>query len=255
MKLSRTRFAAAWLALAAWLPLHANAGLFDDDEARRAIVAMQGKLEAITRDLAAMNARIDTKSDKAAALDTLNQHEQTMREIAGLHGQVEELKHLVETGLENQKTLYADLDARIKKLEPQQQTIDGKVADVLPREQQSYDAAADLFKSGDYADAVNAFADFVKRYPVSAYAPDAQYGLGNAYYALSDYKSAIAAQEVVAATYQDSARAPDAILNIASSYTALKDQKAARKTLRQLIKAFPDSPAAQAAQDRLRALE
>lgn len=254
MKLTRTRCAAAWLALAAWLPLHANAGIFDDDEARRAIITLQGKVEAMSRDLAAMNARIDTKSDKSAALDMLNQHEQTMREIAALHGDIEELKHLIETAQQNQKTLYADLDARVKKLEPQQQTVDGKVADVLPSEKQSYDAAWKLFKSGDYEGAANTFSDFVKRYPASAYAAEAQHGLGNARYALSDYKKAIAAQQVVVTTYQDSPRAPDAMLNIASSYTALKDKKAARKTLQQLIKTYPDSSAAQAAKKRLAAL-
>jgi tol-pal system protein YbgF len=255
MTRSRTRFAAAWLALAACLPLHANAGIFDDDEARRAIIAMQGKLDAITRDLASMNARIDSKSDRSAALDMLNQHEQAMHEIAGLRGLVEELKNLVELAQRNQNTLYADLDTRISKLEPRQQTIDGKLAEVLPDEQQRYDAAWKLLRSADYEGAADAFADFVKRYPASAYASGAQLGLGNAYYALSDYKRAIAAQEMVVTTYPDSASAPDAMLNIASSYTELKDKKAARKTLQQLIKIFPDSSAAQAAKDRLAALK
>ncbi|WP_322400323.1 tol-pal system protein YbgF [Massilia luteola] len=255
MKPSRTRFATACLALAVWLPSHANAGVFDDDGARRAIVAMQGKVEAISRDLGAMSARIDTKSDQSVALDMLNQHEQTMREIASLRGQIEELKNLVETGRKNQNTLYADLDARMRKLEPQQQTIDGKAVDVTPSEQRSHDAAWNLFKSGDYEGAANAFADFIKRNPSSAYVPDAQHGLGNAYYALSDYKRAIAAQEVVASTYGDSASAPDALLNIASSYTALKDRKAARNTLERLIRTFPDSPATQEAKDRLAGLK
>jgi tol-pal system protein YbgF len=254
MTLSRTRFA-AWLALAAALPLQAHAGLFDDDEARRAIVAMQGKVEAISRDLSAMSAKIDAKSDKSVALDMLSQHEQTLQEIASLRGQIEELKNLVETGRKNQNTLYADLDARIRKLEPAPATVDGKMADVTAGEKRSYDSAWNLFKSGDYAGAANAFGDFVKRYPTSAYAPDAQHGLGNAYYALGDYKKAIAAQELVATTYRDSARAPDAMLNIASSYTALKDKKAARKTLEQLVETFPDSPPAQEAQHRLAALK
>ena len=69
------------------------------------------------------------------------------------------------------------------------------------------------------------------RHPDSAYAANAQYWLGNAYYAQRDYKKAIAAQQVVASTYKDSAKAPDAMLNIASSYTELKDKKNAKKAL------------------------
>jgi tol-pal system protein YbgF len=216
MKLSRTCFSAVCLALYVGLPC-ANAGIFDDDEARRAIVVLQTKAEAIRLELNAMSARIDAKTDKSTAIDMLNQREQTEQGIARLYGQLEELKHELEAARKDQKSLYADLDARIKKLEPQQANVDGKVADVMPSEKEIFDTASDLFNSGDYRAASEVFADFVRRYPASAYAPNAQYLLGSAYYAQSDYKSAIVAQEVVARTYKDSPRAPDAMLNIASS--------------------------------------
>jgi tol-pal system protein YbgF len=252
MKLSQSRLAAACLALAAWLPLQASAGLLDDDEARRAILDLRAKVDALARDV---NARIDTKSDKKAALDMLNQHEQTMQEIARLRGQVEVLANDVANVQKNNKDYYADLDARIKKLEPRQETIDGQTAEVLPTEKNSYDAAMEKFKSGDYKAAAAALQDFVRRYPDSAYAANAQYWLGNAYFAQRDYKNAIAAQEVVATTYANSPKAPDAMLNIASSYTDLNDKKNAKKALQQLVKKFPDSSAAAAAKDRLAALK
>ncbi|MFL6673193.1 MAG: tol-pal system protein YbgF [Massilia sp.] len=252
MKLSQTRLAAACLALAAWLPLQANAGLLDDDEARRAIIDLRAKVDALSRDV---NAKIDNKSDKAAALDMLNQHEQTMQEIARLRGQVEVLANQVANAEKHQKDYYADLDARLKKVEPRQETIDGRQSEVLPSEKTSYDTAMELFKSGDYKAAAGALQDFVKRYPQSAYAANAQYWLGNAYYAQHDFKNAIAAQEVVVSTYRDSPKAPDAMLNIGSSYTELKDKKNAKKAFLQLVSRFPDSSAAQAAKDRLAALK
>jgi tol-pal system protein YbgF len=252
MKLSQTRLAAACLALAAWLPLHANAGLLDDDEARKAIIDLRAKVDALARDV---NNRIDAKSDKSATLDMLNQQEQTMQEIARLRGQIEVLANQMANAQKQQKDLYADLDGRLKKLEPQQQTIDGRQSEVMPSEKKSYDAAYEQFRSGDYKGAIDAFQDFVKRYPTSAYAPNAQYWLGNAYYLQRDYKNAIAAQEVVTTTYKDSPKAPDAMLNIASNYLELKDKKNAKKTLQQLVKSFPDSSAAQTAKDRLAALK
>lgn len=255
MKPSRTRIAAACLTLATWLPMSAHAGILDDNEARRAIVAVQGKLDATTRDLNAARAKIDTKLDKSAAIDILNQIEQTMQEVAGIRGQIEQLTNRVETAEKNEKILYADLDARFRKFESQQQSIAVKPAETIPEEKQRFDAAWNLFRSRNYDGAAKAFADFVTRYPDSADAPKAQHWLGNAYYALSDYKRAIAAQDVVARTYKDSAEAPDALLNIASSYAELKDKNAARKTLQQLIKTFPASAAAQDAKDRLAPLE
>ncbi len=250
MKLSPSRLAA--LVLAAWMPLQAHAGLLDDDEARKAILDLRAKVDAIARDL---NARIETKSDKTAQLDMLNQHEQTMQEIARLRGQIEVLANQIARAQEGQKQLYADLDSRIKKLEPQQETVDGQVAQVLPAEKTTYESATALFQSGDYKGAATALQDFVRRYPDSAYASNAQYWLGNAYYALGDYKKAIAAQEVVTSTYADSAKVPDAMLNIASSYALLKDSKNAKKALQQLVSKYPESSAAKTAKDRLASLK
>ncbi|WP_026354303.1 tol-pal system protein YbgF [Massilia niastensis] len=242
----------ACLFLAAWMPLQASAGLLDDEEARKAILDLRAKVDNIARDL---NARIDTKSDKSAAIEALNQHEQTMQELARLRGQLEVLANEINKAQNNQKQFYADLDARIKKLEPRQETIDGQTAEVQPAEKTSYDTATQLFQSGDYKAAATALQDFVRRYPESAYASNAQYWLGNAYYALGDYKKAIAAQEVVTKTYNSSSKVPDAMLNIASSYTLLKDNKNAKKALQQLVSKYPGSSAAQTARDRLASLK
>ncbi|WP_198119787.1 tol-pal system protein YbgF [Massilia rhizosphaerae] len=251
IKLSQCRLAAVVLALTAWLPLQAHAGLLDDDEARRAILDLRAKVDALTHDV---NARLDNKADKAISVDMVNQHEQTMQEIARLRGQIEVLANEVANAQKNQKDLYADLDTRLKKLEPHQETIDGQTAEVMPSEKKTYDAAMDQFKSGDYKAAADALQEFVRRFPDSAYAANAQYWLGNAYYAQRDYKNAIAAQEAVVDNYGTSAKAPDAMLNIASSYTELKDKKNAKKALQKLVSKFPDSSAAQAAKDRLAAM-
>jgi tol-pal system protein YbgF len=99
----------------------------------------------------------------------------------------------------------------------------------------------ELFKSGDYKARRRRPAGLRAPVPGSAYAANAQYWLGNAYYAQRDYKNAIAAQEVVVTTtYGTSAKAPDAMLNIASNYAELKDKKA-KKTLQDLVKKYPDS--------------
>jgi tol-pal system protein YbgF len=250
IKLSKSRLAC--LALAAWLPLQASAGLLEDDEARKAILDLRTKVDALARDL---NTRLDAKSDKSATIDMLNQNEQTMQEIARLRGQIETLANQLANVQKSQKDFYADLDSRIKKLEPHQETIDGRTAEVLPSEKQSYDAAMDLFKSGDYKGAAGALHDFVKRYPQSPYAANAQYWLGNAYYAQRDYKNAIAAQETVVSNYGSSAKAADAMLNIATNYREMGDDKAERKALQQLVKQFPDSSAAESAKDRLASLK
>ncbi len=50
---------------------------------------------------------------------------------------------------------------------------------------------------------------------------------------------------------QDHARAPEAMLSIANCQLELKDVPAARRTLEDLVKAYPQSEAASAAKERL----
>ncbi|ASU40018.1 tol-pal system protein YbgF [Herbaspirillum sp. meg3] len=240
--------AAAMLAAVACLPMTAHAGLFDDDEARKAILDLRNKVDSLQKDMA-------NKSDKNSALSLSDQNDQLRQEIARLRGQIEVLTNELSNTQQRQKDFYVDLDARLRKLEPQKVNIDGKESSVDLNEQKSYDAALNLFKGGDYKGAGAAFNDFLKRYPQSGYAPSAQYWVGNALYAQRDYKGAIAAQQAVAKNYPDSPKVADAMLNIGSSYIELKDKAAAKKSLDALIAKYPESPAAQTGKEKLATLK
>ncbi len=240
--------AAAVLAAASLAPLAVHAGMFDDDEARKAILDARSRIDNMQRD---MNSRLDTKADKGAMLDLANQNEQLRLDVAKLRGQIEVLTNELANAQQRQKDFYVDLDTRVRKLEPQKMTVDGREASVEQGEQRIYEAALALFKAGDYKNAVQGFNDFLRRYPQSGYAAAAQYWLGTAYYAQRDYRNAIAAQQVVLKSFPDSTRAPDALLNIATCHAELKDKVAARRALETLIAQYPDSPAAQTAKERL----
>ena len=53
----------------------------------------------------------------------------------------------------------------------------------------------------------------------------------------------------------DHMRAPEALLSMANCQVELKDTKSARKTLEDLIKAYPQAEAASVAKDRLSKLK
>jgi tol-pal system protein YbgF len=250
MIFSKSTVAAALLAAVSFAPLTASASLFDDDEARRAILDVRTRIDALQRDV---NTRLANKADSSSTLELANQNEQLRQEIAKLRGQVEVLTNDLANEQRRQKDFYGDLDGRLRKLEPQKITVDGKESNIEPSEQKAYDTALAVFKAGDYKGAGAAFFDFLRRYPQSGYAASAQYWLGNSYYAQRDYKNAINAQQAVVKNYPDSPKASDAMLNIASSYTELKDKSAAKKTLESLIAKYPGTPAAQTAKERLSA--
>lgn len=248
MKFTKSALMAALFA--ATLPLTASAGIFDDEEARKAITDLKAKVTKLEGDLKNL---IDTKTDKSATLDLISSQDQMREEISRLRGQVEILLNEIQVAQKRQKDFYTDLDARIKKLEPRQVTIDGQTTSVNMDEQNAYDNAMAQFKGGDYKGAANALQDFVKRYGASAYASNAQYWLGNAFYAQGDCKNAITAQQVVVKTWPDSPKAADAMLNIASCQMELKAVNNAKKTLQELIKAYPGTAAATTAKERLKA--
>ncbi len=221
--------------------LSAHAALFGDDEARRAILDVRNKVDSLQQ----------SKADNSAVLELSNQNDQLRQEIARLNGKIEVLSNEVVNVQQRQKDFYVDLDNRLRKLEPQVVAVDGKEATVELSEQRLYDSALAQFKAGDYKKSGAAFADFLQRYPQSAYAPSAQYWIGNAYYAQRDYKNAISAQQALLKNYPNNPKGADALLNIASSYTELKDRSAAKKSLELLIAQYPDAPSAQTAKERL----
>jgi tol-pal system protein YbgF len=244
----RSTLAAAALAASALIPLQSQAALFEDEEARKAILEIRNRL-------ANMQSEINAKADKTNSIDLNNENVQLRQEISRLRGQIEVLTNELANTQKRQKDFYVDLDTRMRKLEPQQVTVDGKDVMVEQGEQRAYDAALAFFKAGDYRSAGAAFFDFTKRYPQSGLAPSAQYWLGNTYYAQRDYRNAITAQQVVVKNYADSPKAADALLNIASCYLELKDKAAAKKTLETLVTQYPESQSAQTAKERLTALK
>ena len=228
----------------------AHAGLFDDDEARRQIADIKADLGASQKALDERVARLDAAlKDRAVELSQLI--DGLREDMTKLRGSIEVLVNQADTIERKQKDLYVDLDTRMRKLE---QTFQEKIAAPereAQKEKESYEAALNQFKVGNYQAAIAAFQTFVATFPNSALVPSAQYWIGNAYYATRDFKMAIATQQKVAASWPDNPKASDALLNIASAQTEVGDQKAARETLRSLIQKYPGTPAAEQAKQRL----
>jgi len=230
----------------------ASAGLFDDEEARRAVNALRVQVEANQKAVQDRLARIETMlQDRSIELARLI--DELKQELARMRGQIEVQANQIETLDRRQKDLYVDLDARLRKLESGGQAQEKPAASAPDpvAEGKAYEAALNQFKLGNYQSAVAAFQNFLATYPDSPQVPSAQYWIGNAYYALRDYKTAIAAQQKVIASWPDSAKAPDALLNIASCQAELGDARAARETLQSVVKKYPGTSAAEQAKQRL----
>lgn len=253
MTFSRVSRGLGGLLAACLFSLNAHAALFDDDEARRAILDLRQKFDASQIEL--RKTTEDNAQLRRSMLDLSNQLEVLRGELAKLRGQDEQLARDVAEVQRKQKDLAQGVDDRLRKFEPSKISLDGKEFVAKPEEVRDFEAALATLRKGEFAPAQAAFLDFTKRYPDSGYRPSALFWLGNAQYALRSYREAVANFKLLLSAAPDHARAPEAALSIANCQIELKDTRSARKTLEDLIKVYPQSEAASVAKDRLSKLK
>ncbi len=231
----------------------AQAGLFEDDEARRAILDLRQQrtqdADALAAKLAALTAQIDQL--KRSLLDMNAQVELLRSDAAKQKGAEEVLARDLAEVQRHQKDMQSSVDERVRKLEPQSITLDGKTFKVDADEKRDFDEAVGRLRGADFAGGAAGLQGLLQRNPNTGYKESIRYWLGNAHYGLREYKEAIAAFKTLVDQSPDHSRAPEALLSIANCQVELKDNEAARKSLEQVVKQYPQSEAAATARDRL----
>lgn len=254
-----------------WIAGGAHAALFEDDEARKAILELRQKVEASrstsdvtiqklveTQNELLRKSADDTTQLRRALLDMQNQIEGLKGELARSNGQREQfsrdladLQREMKDLAQHQQDLARGVEERVSQLEPVKLTVDGREIMVDPAERRAYDSALEKFRTGDFVAAQSGFLSLISRFPKSGYLPSALFWLGNTQYATRDYKEAITNFRIMLKAAPDHMRAPEALLSIANCQVELKDISGARKTLDELGKTYPQSEAAKAGKERL----
>jgi len=246
------------VAAALWLSQSvAQAALFEDDEARRAILDLRQKIEQLSGSGSAQSKSQAEEIFKlrSALLDLQGQIDLLKADQARLSGANEQLLRELSDHQQRQKDVQLGFDDRLRKFEPTKVNLDGADITVEPVEKRDYDAVMSVFRKGDFMAAQTGFINFIQRYPNTAYMPSALFWLGNAQYANKDYAGAVTHFKRMLNLVPKHVRASEATLAIANCQVELKDLKGARKTMEELVKTYPDSEAAQAAKERLARLK
>jgi tol-pal system protein YbgF len=103
-----------------------------------------------------------------------------------------------------------------------------------------YQSALQIFNARKYDQAIVRFNDLLKQYPSGQYVDNAQYWIGESFYATSDFASAIASfQKVV--NFKNSQKGDDAQLKIGLSYLKMGEQGVAKAELKKLVDRYPSS--------------
>ncbi|UVE16586.1 tol-pal system protein YbgF [Pseudomonas sp. LS44] len=203
------------------------------------------------------------------------QMQQMQEEVARLRGMVEEQQNEIQRLKQESLERYQDLDGRLSggaAAASQNSSAAGAVnansAPTAPasqapassepgdpaKEKLYYDAAFDLIKAKDFEKASQAFAAFLRKYPNSQYAGNAQYWLGEVNLAKGDLQAAGQSFAKVSQNYPQHAKVPDSLYKLADVEQRLGHADKAKGILQQVVAQYPGSSAAQLAQRDLQRL-
>jgi tol-pal system protein YbgF len=116
-----------------------------------------------------------------------------------------------------------------------------------------YRAAVELVRTGQHDRAVTALRAFIANHPRHDYADNAQYWLGEAFYATKDFARALIEFRAVIETYPRGNKVPDALLKVGYCYQAMGQTAKARAVLEQVVNLYPKTEPAALAAKRLEA--
>ncbi|CRM14657.1 tol-pal system protein YbgF [Pseudomonas fluorescens] len=122
------------------------------------------------------------------------------------------------------------------------------------KEKLYYDAAFDLIKAKDFDKASQAFTAFLRKYPNSQYAGNAQYWLGEVNLTKGDLQGAGQAFAKVSQLYPKHSKVPDSLYKLADVERRLGHTDKVKGILQQVVAQYPGSSAAQLAQRDLQRL-
>lgn len=232
--------------------------------------------------------RLERLFDSGALFKLVEEMDSLATEVRELRGQAEALSHRIEQMEERQRQLYLDADQRLQRIEsaapaqaagsspqsgtlpaapatptqtatpgqipaataPAAQTPDATGVDPFA-EQQAYQSAFDLLKSGRYDEAALAFQKFIAEFPTGSYADNAQYWLGETFYITRRFEQAVQEFERLVSTHPTSQKLTHALLKIGYSHDELGNLEEAERVLSELIEHHPQSAAAGLARKRL----
>ena len=117
--------------------------------------------------------------------------------------------------------------------------------------EEHYDNALQLFRNGQYDAARDGFESYLQKYPKSNLTDNAQFWLGECYYAQKRYGEAISAYEKTIKEYPKSDKVSSAMLKQGMAFLELGDSTAGKILLKKVVKEYPDSNQAKIARSKL----
>ena len=194
------------------------------------------------------------------ALDTLNRAarksgadlsvdlEKAQNDVTALRGQLEVLQHRLEAVEKLSQDQQKALEAANQVLSKQQKDADR--AEHPSDRMGIYTLARQKLDANQLPRARELLQDFLARYPKDELSPNAQYWLGETYYAEKKWNDAIVEFQKVLKEFKSSDKVPDALLKIGMAFEAQGDCQNATLFFEEVTQGHRNSPAAKTAREK-----
>ncbi|MEK6777418.1 MAG: tol-pal system protein YbgF [bacterium] len=239
-------------------------------DVRRKMADFASQSDTIQNQVQQLSGRIDEIQDRPVARENplfsqqgISEDIRTMKEqLSFLEARVAELEKNFSptkpTDLETPSSTGHSESPLVISAPPETAALPGLPAEEVrkeapaPEDQQAYNEAMDAMKQKQYDKAIRLFRSFIKKYPGSDLNDNAQYWIGESYFAQKKYEEAIIEFEEVITQYPKGEKVPAALLKEGLSFQELKDTNMARQLLKKLVDQYPASEEAKVAQQKLK---
>ena len=249
----------------------------DMDSFKQDMTVQQRKLtsigEAVQKEKANMNASIDKiKEDMVFLSGKLEESAVEVKKIKNDMGLLQ-AKAVDSKEVTEMNSRLVSVQERFSALEKRLTAIDEKLAvmeqakissaeeakkdannqEVKPDE--LYNEAIKLIKDKDYLNAIEKFTRLISLFPNHDLASNAQYWIGEIYYAQKDYERAVLEFNEVVKKYPQSKKVPAALLKQGMAFAELGNKKEARLLLETVMDKYPLAEEGQRAKKMLKTMK
>ncbi|QQR81891.1 MAG: tol-pal system protein YbgF [Deltaproteobacteria bacterium] len=189
------------------------------------------------------------------------------QEVQALRGAVDEVKYFSQQDTQKNEKMIRDFDLRLTGMEERMGLMGSQLQEVVSKptenakkkgsesEETLYHKALAEINAQNFKTAVGIFDDFIKKFPKSDLADNAQYWKGEALFGLKDFPNAALEFQKVVQKYSKSDKVPGAVLKQGYCFFEIKEYPDARIFLQKVITEYPASDAAASAKEKLEKIE
>jgi tol-pal system protein YbgF len=220
-----------------------------NQELRKQSAGLRAALEEMNEEIRILSGRLEEMEY------ALKQEQQNVRELE--KKREEKLDRLAELSDENNERIvrmeqYLNLESSKK---PAAMVAAGTPATKPSSADEIYRSAKQAFDQGDSEAARKGFQEFIRRYPNSKNADNAQFWIGEIYYREKWYEKAILEYQNVIEKYPQGNKVPAALLKQGLAFSNIGDNANAKLILEELSRKYPKSNEAKVAAEKLKALK